>query len=51
MQGLVKNHCGVVIPAFISLLDGYDQRLKGLSPIPLGGFMGYTFAEHVWWDG
>lgn len=51
MQGLVKHHCGVVIPAFISLLDGYDKRLKGLSPNPLGGFMGYTFAEHVWWDG
>lgn len=50
MQALVKHHCGIVIPAFISLLDGYDRRLKGLSPNPLGGFMGYTFAEHVWWQ-
>ncbi len=50
MQGLVREHCGSAIPVFISLLDGYDQRLKGLYPVPLGGFMGYTFAEHVWWD-
>lgn len=51
MQGLVRAHCGSVIPVFISLLDGHDRRLKGLYPVPLGGFMGYTFAEHVWWDG
>jgi peptide/nickel transport system substrate-binding protein len=51
MQGLVHDRCGSVIPTFISLLDGHDRRLKGLYPVPLGGFMGYTFAEHVWWDG
>ncbi len=51
MQGLVRDHCGVGIPVFISLIDGYDKRLKGLYPVPLGGFMGYTFAEHVWWEG
>lgn len=50
MQGIVREHCGVGIPAFISLMDGYDRRLKGLYPVPLGGFMGYTFAEHVWWE-
>ncbi len=50
MQGLVREHCGNAIPVFMSVLDGYDQRLKGLYPVPLGGFMGYTFAEHVWWD-
>lgn len=51
MQGLVRQSCGSAIPVFISLLDGHDRRLKGLYPVPLGGFMGYTFAEHVWWDG
>jgi peptide/nickel transport system substrate-binding protein len=51
MQGLVRQYCGSAIPVFISLLDGHDRRLKGLYPVPLGGFMGYTFAEHVWWDG
>lgn len=51
MQGLVHSHCGVGIPVFISSIDGFDRRLKGLSAIPIGGFMGYNFAEHVWWDG
>jgi peptide/nickel transport system substrate-binding protein len=41
----------VSIPVFISNLDGYDRRLKGISPIPVGGMMGYNFADHVWWDG
>lgn len=50
LQWLVHEYCGVSIPVFLNLLDGYDRRLKGLFPIPLGGFMGYTFAEYVWWD-
>jgi peptide/nickel transport system substrate-binding protein len=50
MQGLVRQHCGVGIPVFISLLDGYDRRLKGWYPVPLGGFMGYGFSEHLWWE-
>lgn len=50
MQAQVHARCGSVIPVFISIIDGYDKRLKGLEPVPLGGFMGYQFAEHVWWD-
>jgi len=49
MQGLVSNLCGIGIPVFISLLDANDKRLKGLSPIPTGGMMGFCFAEYVWW--
>jgi peptide/nickel transport system substrate-binding protein len=51
MQGLVRANCGVSIPVFISLIDAYDRRLKGWYPVQLGGFMGYTFAEHLWWEG
>ncbi|WP_390902474.1 ABC transporter substrate-binding protein [Sphingomonas bisphenolicum] len=51
MQGLVHDHCGVGIPVFISLIDGYDRRLKGMYPVSLGGLMGYQFAEHIWWEG
>lgn len=50
MQWLVHEYGGVAIPAFQSLMDGFDRRLKGIFPIPLGGFMAYTFGEHVWWD-
>ena len=50
MQSLVHDRCGLVIPVFMNLIDGYDRRLKGLHPVPLGGFMGYQFAEYAWWE-
>lgn len=50
MQTIVANEGGIGIPSFISLLDGYDKRLKGLGSIPTGGMMGFSFAENVWWE-
>lgn len=50
MQWLVHQKGAVGIPVFISLLDGYDRRLKGLQSIPLGGLMAYNFGEYVWWN-
>lgn len=50
MQVLVHEKCGIGIPVFISLIDAYDARLKGFGSIPIGGLMGYSFAEHVWLD-
>lgn len=50
MQVLVHEKCGVGIPVFMSFVDGFTTKLKGLGSIPLGGFMGYMFAEHVWLD-
>lgn len=50
MQWLIHDQGGLGIPVFISLLDGFDRRLRGLFPIPLGGFMGYNFGEYAWWD-
>lgn len=49
MQVLVADEGGIGIPAFISLLDANDKRLKGLGSIPTGAMMGFSFAEHVWW--
>ncbi|EIK94439.1 twin-arginine translocation pathway signal [Pseudomonas sp. M47T1] len=50
MQALVHDHCGIGIPVFISNIDGVDARVKGYGTNPLGGFMGYMFAEQVWLD-
>lgn len=50
MQWMIHRTGGIGIPVFISLLDGYDRRVRGLQPVPLGGLMGYTFGEHVWLD-
>jgi len=48
MQVLVHEKGGVGIPTFISFIDGYDKRIQGYGSVPLGGLMGYAFAEHVW---
>ena len=50
MQVMIHEKGGVVIPLFIPSLDAHSARLKGLSVIPVGGLMGYEFAEHVWWE-
>jgi peptide/nickel transport system substrate-binding protein len=51
MQVLIHNEGGIGIPMFVSSLDGHNSKLKGLSPIPISGMMGSSFAEHVWLDG
>ena len=50
MQQIVHDRCGSVIPVFVDLIDGYDRRLGGVTPVRLGSLMGYQFAEHVWWN-
>jgi peptide/nickel transport system substrate-binding protein len=48
LQTLIHQEAGIGIPMFLASLDGHTTKLKGLSPIPLGGLMGYNFAENVW---
>jgi peptide/nickel transport system substrate-binding protein len=50
MQHMIRDEAGIGIPLFISMLDGHASRLKGLRAIPVGGMMGYNFAENVWLD-
>jgi peptide/nickel transport system substrate-binding protein len=51
MQRLIHDQAGIGIPVFISDLDGYSTRVKGLRPIPVGDLMGFNFAQNVWLDG
>jgi peptide/nickel transport system substrate-binding protein len=48
MQVMINEGSGIGIPMFNSIIDGHTKKLKGMTPIPLGGLMGFTFAEHVW---
>jgi peptide/nickel transport system substrate-binding protein len=48
MQVLVHEKCGIGIPVFITNLEACSNRVKGVSPHPLGSFMGYAFGEHAW---
>jgi peptide/nickel transport system substrate-binding protein len=50
MQVLVHEQCGVGIPLFKVIVDGYNTSIKGYGVHPLGGFMGFMFAEQVWLD-
>jgi len=50
MQVMVSEHAGTVIPVWIANMDAMSTKLKGLRPNPLGGLMGYSFAEYVWLD-
>ncbi|MFC5523327.1 ABC transporter substrate-binding protein [Polaromonas jejuensis] len=48
MQVMVHEQGGIGIPLFLASIDAHSKKLKGLSSIPVGGLMGYAFAEHVW---
>jgi peptide/nickel transport system substrate-binding protein len=48
MQVMVAQEAGTAIPVYISNVDAFTNKLKGLQPNPLGGMMGYAFAEYVW---
>lgn len=48
MQVMVSEQAGTIIPAYISSVDAITTKMKGLEPNPLGGMMGYAFAEYVW---
>lgn len=50
MQTMIHGEAGIGIPLFLASIDGHSTKLKGLAPIPLGGLMGYSFAENVWLD-
>jgi len=51
MQHRIHDHAGIGIPLFLSLIDAYSPRVRGLKPMPTGGMMGFDFAAHVWLDG
>ncbi len=50
MQAMIANEAGTAIPAYISNVDAVSAKLGGLKSNPLGGMMGYAFAEYVWLD-
>ena len=51
MQVMVADEAGTAIPVYISNVDAISNKLKGLLANPLGGMMGYAFAEYVWLEG
>ena len=50
MQLAIRDTSGIGIALFNSFLDGHVSKLKGMTPIPVGGMMGFNFPENVWLD-
>lgn len=50
MQTMIHDQAGIGIPLFLDSLDAHSSKLKGMSPIPIAGLMGYNFADHVWFE-
>jgi peptide/nickel transport system substrate-binding protein len=48
MEKMIADEAGTIIPAYITNVDAITSKLKGLEANPLGGMMGYAFAEYVW---
>ncbi|MDQ0454941.1 ABC transporter substrate-binding protein [Rhizobium paknamense] len=48
MQAMIANEAGTAIPVWLSNVDVISSKLQGLEANPLGGMMGYAFAEYVW---
>lgn len=48
MQEMISNEAGTAIPVWISGVDAMNSKVKGMVANPLGGMMGYAFAERVW---
>lgn len=48
MQAMIANEAGTAIPVWLSGVDAMNSKVKGMQTNPLGGLMGYAFAEHVW---
>lgn len=48
MQTMISNEAGTAIPVWLSGVDAMSSKVKGMQTNPLGGLMGYAFAEHIW---
>ncbi len=50
MQGLVHNQSGMVIPYHVNVLDGVNDKIKGIPNVPLGSAGAYEWVEFAWMD-
>ena len=48
MQVMISEEAGTIIPAYLSSVDSFSSKVKGLESNPLGGMMGYAMAEYLW---
>lgn len=48
IQAKIHNSGALILPNFISFVDGVSNKVKGLTPIPVGALGGFNFTDRVW---
>lgn len=51
IQSIIYNSGALVLPCFLSYVDGVSKKVKGLTPVPLGNLGGFNFADRIWLEG
>lgn len=48
IQSVIYHSGAIIIPCFLSYVDGISKKVKGLKPLPIGALGGFNFADKVW---
>ncbi len=50
IQSIIHNSGAIIIPTFLSYVDGVSKKIKGLTPLPIGNLGGFNFTDRIWID-
>ncbi|TPJ33478.1 ABC transporter substrate-binding protein [Mesorhizobium sp. B2-6-5] len=48
IQKTIHESGALILPSFISFVDGVSNKVQGLTPIPVGALGGFNFTDRVW---
>lgn len=48
IQARIQDSGALILPSFISFVDGVSNKVQGLTPIPVGALGGFNFTDRVW---
>ncbi|GEO14038.1 ABC transporter substrate-binding protein [Microvirga aerophila] len=51
IQAIIYNSGAMVLPCFLNYVDGVSNKIKGLTPIPVGSLGGFNFTDRIWLEG
>lgn len=51
IQAIIHNSGALVLPCFITYVDGISRQVQGLTSIPVGPLGGLNFTDSVWLKG
>ncbi len=50
IQEIIHNSGAIIIPTFLSYVDGMSKKVKGITPLYIGNLGGFNFADKIWLD-